>query len=92
MLIFLSAFVVCICVIEAQVPVQTWPGSTTVTPASVQSDFGDNLSGLHYVSNTEMWAVQNKPSKVYKLTLNGGVWEKVTDDSWSSGKTISKSL
>jgi hypothetical protein len=35
-----------------------------------------------------LWGIQNDPSVLYRLIWNGTTWNGVTDDNWTSGKTI----
>ena len=35
-----------------------------------------------------LWAIQNGPSKLYRLLWNGTTWESDPTNSWSAGKTI----
>lgn len=66
-----------------------WPvGVTTVDD---ENAFGDNISGVVYQPGDVMWAVQNEPSKVYKLQYNNGLWLKDSSCGWKDGKTITYS-
>jgi len=74
-----------------------WPGANSVANASVKNAFGPNLSGLCYQPAAAaaagetaaiLWAVQNSPSKVFRLTWNGTAFVPVTTDGWGSGKTL----
>ncbi|SFG03860.1 hypothetical protein SAMN05518865_107247 [Duganella sp. CF458] len=70
-----------------------WPTTATVATADQSSTFGENLSGLFYqpaaASNAAvLWAVQNSPSKLYRLTWNGANYVKNTTNSWGNGKTL----
>jgi PKD repeat protein len=70
-----------------------WPGQNQVTIVDNANTFGTNLSGLFYQPAAAgapdiLWGVQNQPSTVYQLTLNGTVWTPVTTNGWTSGKTI----
>ncbi|MDO9175694.1 MAG: lamin tail domain-containing protein, partial [Actinomycetota bacterium] len=56
-----------------------WPGGTTVAAVDDTATFTTNLSGLDYeASGTAapgtLWAVQNGPGTLYKLTWNGTTW------------------
>ncbi|WGL53507.1 lamin tail domain-containing protein [Nocardioides sp. BP30] len=71
-----------------------WPGSDEVSVADdvCAWDGGgtqQDLSGLVFdpTDPNILWAVKNK-SVVYKLTKNGGIWQKVTTDGWANGKNI----
>jgi uncharacterized protein YjiK len=71
----------------------TWPGGNTVANASAKNAFGTNLSGLLYQpaaaeASAILWAVQNSPSKVFRLTWNGAAFVPVTTEGWSDGKTL----
>ncbi len=66
-------------------------------PAVVTGDdpvqFGKNLSGLFYEPGRNgapavLWAVQNKPAKIYRLLFNGTVWAPDTANDWGAGKTL----
>jgi len=70
----------------AQVAYTAWPTSTTVTTASTVN-FGTNMSGLFYEPGN-LWAVQNDPSKLYKLVPSGSNFIRDTANGWSSGKTL----
>ena len=35
-----------------------------------------------------LWAIQNGPSKLYRLLWNGTTWQSDPLNSWSAGKTI----
>ncbi|MDO9356308.1 MAG: lamin tail domain-containing protein, partial [Solirubrobacteraceae bacterium] len=70
-----------------------WPGSPTITEASVQGIFGPNMSGLVYqASGTAapgvLWAVQNGPSRLYRLIFDGTRWVNDTANGWASGKQL----
>jgi hypothetical protein len=71
----------------------TWPGGNAVANASVKNAFGNNLSGLIYQPAADaepaiLWAVQNEPSKVFRLTWNGTAFVSTTSEGWSNGKTL----
>jgi len=70
-----------------------WPGTDTVVTVDDLGAFASNLSGLHYQPATAsepavMWAIQNGPSKLYRLLWNGTTWESDMANSWGAGKTI----
>jgi hypothetical protein len=71
-----------------------WPTSTTVITADAANTFGGNLSGLFYepavgTQPVALWAVQNSPSKLYKLKWDGSSkYVQDTANSWGSGKTL----
>lgn len=56
------------------VAITTWPGGTAVTIADAANVFGTNLSGLSFESSSVLWAVQNGPSKLYRLAPSGATW------------------
>lgn len=67
----------------AAITYETWPTTTTVTTADTKDAFGENLSGLFYqpasgAQTPVLWAVQNKPSKLYALSWNGTVFAKTS--------------
>lgn len=70
-----------------------WPGSNDVTNASIKNAFGNNLSGLIYqpaagTNAAILWAVQNDPSRVFRLTWNGTAFAPVTMEGWGNGKNL----
>jgi hypothetical protein len=65
-----------------------WPGGATATVADGSDVFGANLSGLSFESASVLWAVQNSPSKLYRLVPDGATWRPDTTGGWSSGKTL----
>jgi hypothetical protein len=70
-----------------------WPAEATVTIACAKNAFGANMSGLVYEPATAtatavLWAVQNEPSKLYRLTWNGLAFTSVTSDGWVTGKLL----
>jgi hypothetical protein len=70
-----------------------WPGTDTVITVDDAGEFVSNLSGLSYQPATAtapavLWAIQNGPSKLYRLLWNGTTWESDPVDSWGAGKTI----
>jgi hypothetical protein len=75
------------------VTLSTWPGNSTVTVVSNKDTFGANLSGLAYepasqAASAILWAVQNEPPKLYRLTWNGSAYVPVTSDGWTTGKSL----
>jgi hypothetical protein len=55
--------------------------------------FGTNMSGLTYEpasgsSPAVLWAVQNSPSKLYRLVESGGTWVADANDGWANGKLM----
>ncbi|MEV0039027.1 lamin tail domain-containing protein [Streptomyces sp. NPDC050804] len=70
-------------------PVQgPWPGGSAVTVADASNLFGENLSGLSFESPGVLWAVDNGPSKLYRLVPNGTTWKRDSASGWSSGKSL----
>jgi hypothetical protein len=70
-----------------------WPGSNATAPASLAQAFGPNISGLVYeppagAQSAILWAVQNEPSRVFRLAWNGSVFVTVETDGWSLGKSL----
>ncbi len=70
-----------------------WPGGNAVTNVAVKNAFGPNLSGLIYqpamgTASAILWAVQNDPSKVFRLTWNGTAFVPVTTEGWGNGKAL----
>ncbi|MEU3459187.1 lamin tail domain-containing protein [Streptomyces sp. NPDC006733] len=65
-----------------------WPGGTAVTVADGSNVFGENLSGLSFESAGVLWAVNNGPSKLYRLVPNGTTWRPDPSAGWSSGKSL----
>jgi hypothetical protein len=79
--------------IDGPINFPTWPGDTTVTPVSAKAAFGANLSALVYEASSAggsdvLWAVQNEPSKLYRLTWDGATFSQVTTDGWITGKLL----
>ncbi|MEV5682814.1 lamin tail domain-containing protein [Streptomyces sp. NPDC052164] len=65
-----------------------WPGHGAVTVADGSNVFGENLSGLSFESAGVLWAVQNGPSKLYRLVPNGTTWRPDPAGGWASGKSL----
>ncbi|OKI32431.1 hypothetical protein A6A29_21910 [Streptomyces sp. TSRI0281] len=65
-----------------------WPGDGAVTVADGSNVFGENLSGLSFESTGVLWAVQNGPSKLYRLVPNGTTWRPDPAGGWASGKSL----
>ncbi|WP_328584458.1 lamin tail domain-containing protein [Streptomyces sp. NBC_00370] len=65
-----------------------WPGGSAVTNADGSNVFGENLSGLSFESSGVLWAVNNGPSKLYRLVPNGSTWRPDTTGGWSKGKAL----
>jgi hypothetical protein len=79
--------------IDGPVTYTTWPAEATVAIASVKNAFGANMSGLVYepagtTTSAVLWAVQNEPSKLYRLTWNGSAFTQVTSEGWVTGKLL----
>lgn len=67
---------------------EAWPGNSTVVTSDASNAFGSNLSGLTYESAVGvLWAVQNNPSKIFRLVHSGSIWTHSTSNGWSAGKT-----
>lgn len=66
----------------------SWPGGSAVTIADASNVFGTNLSGLSFESPSVLWAVDNGPSKLYRLVPNGTTWQPDPATGWSSGKAL----
>jgi hypothetical protein len=72
---------------------EPWPGGAAVELADGAKVFGKNLSGLTYQpaaggSPAILWAVQNNPSRLFRLEWDGKVWAPATAAGWSSGKEL----
>lgn len=72
-----------------------WPADGTVVIASGKDALGANLSGLVYEPASGevpglLWAVQNRPSKLYRLAPSGQgtVFVSTTGDGWTTGKLL----
>lgn len=65
-----------------------WPGAAAVTTADASNVFGENLSGLSFESPGVLWAVDNGPSKLYRLVPNGTTWQPDSSSGWPSGKAL----
>src|SRR3954452_16586482 len=70
-----------------------WPGPDGITDADAGNIFGTNLSGLAYQPSGSsapgvLWAVQNSPSKLYRLVPDGANWKNDTTNGWDNGKTL----
>lgn len=71
----------------------TWPSDSTVTFACAKDTFGQNMSALAYepatsTSPATLWALQNEPSKLHRLTWDGTSFVRVTTDAWVTGKSL----
>jgi hypothetical protein len=71
----------------------TWPGDGTVIAVTAKNAFGDNMSGLIYepaTATTEavLWAVQNEPAKIHRLSMQSAVLSRVTEAGWATGKSL----
>ncbi len=72
----------------------TWPGRNSVVTVDVANTWPSNLSGLFYEPTLGavppvLWAVQNGPSKLFRLLFNGTSWVSDSDNGWSAGKSES---
>ena len=70
-----------------------WPGDSTITLASRRDAFGANMSGLAYEPASAtvpaiLWAIQNEPSKLYRLVWDGTAFVASTGDGWTTGKSL----
>lgn len=70
-----------------------WPGGNDVFEVDALNAFASNLSGLAYqkqpgAAPATLWAVQNDPSKLFRLQENNGLWTSFPGDGWSDGKTL----
>ena len=70
-----------------------WPGGNLVVSVDPVDTYQSDLSGLHYepaqgAAPAVLWAVQNQPSKLYRLLWNGSTWVSDASNGWSSGKTL----
>lgn len=75
------------------VTVLAWPGTADVVTVDEPGFFGTNMSGLAYQaangsSPAVLWAVQNSPSKLYRLLSNGTSWVPDATNGWSAGKLM----
>ena len=78
---------------DGPVTFSTWPGDSTVTCATYENALGTNVSGLVYepasaTSPAILWAIQNDPSKLYRLLWDGTAYAPSTGDGWITGKTL----
>jgi hypothetical protein len=69
-----------------------WPGSSDVITVDTASFFGTNMSGLSYepangATPAVLWAVQNSPSKLYRLLFDGTSWVPEAG-VWSAGRLM----
>jgi hypothetical protein len=79
--------------IDGPVAFSAWPSDGTVVVACAKDSFGQNLSGLAYepaspVATAVLWAVQNDPPKLYRLSWNGTAFVPATADAWATGKLL----
>jgi hypothetical protein len=78
---------------DGPVTFPTWPGDSTVSCATHENALGTNVSGLVYepastTSPTILWAIQNDPSKLYRLVWDGTAYVPSTGDGWTTGKAL----
>jgi hypothetical protein len=72
---------------------EPWPGPDAVQTVDGLNVFGTNMSGLSYQpalagSPAVLWAVQNGPSKLYRLVFDGSIWASTASDDWGLGKNL----
>jgi hypothetical protein len=71
---------------------EPWPGTAAVMTVDRANQLGMNVSGLAYLSaGTEpavLLAVQNGPSKMYRLVESGGLFVPDGAGGWTTGKTL----
>lgn len=70
-----------------------WPGGNQVAAVDPVDTYASDLSGVHYepaqgAMPAVLWAVQNSPSKLYRLLWNGTTWASDSSNGWGSGKTL----
>jgi hypothetical protein len=71
----------------------SWPGDSTVAVVGAHEALGTNISGLVYepqepAGTDILWAIQNKPGKVYRLLWNGTTFSQTPTDGWLTGKAL----
>jgi hypothetical protein len=79
--------------IDGPVTRTSWPAEATVNNVSLKNAFGANISGLvsepaGAATPAVLWAVQNEPPKLYRLTWNGAAFTQVTNEGWITGKLL----
>jgi hypothetical protein len=70
---------------------EDWPTNYKIITVDSRNEFQDNLSGLQFESSgngSYIWAVQNNPSKIFKLIFDGVYWTSDQTENWGTGKTI----
>lgn len=70
-----------------------WPGGNQVVTVDPVNTYASDLSGVHYepaqgAAPAVLWAVQNQPSKLYRLLWNGSSWVSDMSNGWNSGKAL----
>jgi hypothetical protein len=68
-----------------------WPGAAAVSTVDPKGTYAENMSGLAYeaaASANTLWAVQNNPGKLYRLTDDGTNWVSGSTGGWGAGKTL----
>lgn len=70
-----------------------WPGGNQVVTVDPVNTYASDLSGLHYepaqgAAPAVLWAVQNQPSKLYRLLWNGNAWVSDSSNAWGTGKAL----
>ena len=76
---------------EGDVVTTPWPGAAAVSTVDPAGTYAENMSGLAYEAQSGgdvLWAVQNNPGKLYRLTDNGTDWVSGPSNGWASGKTL----
>jgi hypothetical protein len=79
--------------VDGPVAYSAWPSDGTVVVACKKDQFDKNLSGLAYEPAAAgkvavLWAVQNEPPKLYRLSWDGAAFVPVTTDAWVTGKLL----
>ena len=70
-----------------------WPGGANITTVDLPNTFGSNMSGLSLQAVAGqpagvLWAVQNGPGTLYRLTFLNGVWTPRSSRTWTGGKAL----
>jgi hypothetical protein len=79
--------------IDGPLAFSAWPSDGTVVVACGKDSLGKNLSGLAYQppsgsAAAMLWAVQNDPAKLHRLSWDGTSFVPVTSDAWATGKLL----
>lgn len=66
---------------------RSWPGATVASVADVADVLGGDVSGLVWDGGAPqvIWAVQNNPGRLYRLTHDGQSWGPDTTSMWREG-------